>query len=103
MREHGIEIYKFMPVLFPAFTSKINYRNHRKIIIVDGKIGFTGGINLDDRYINNGKHKLYWRDTHLRLEGEAVKTLQFQFLLSWQFVSEQELEIDELISLNLKN
>lgn len=97
MREHGIEIYKFMPVLFPAFTSKINYRNHRKIIIVDGKVGFTGGINLDDRYINNGKHKLYWRDTHLRLEGEAVKTLQFQFLLSWQFVSEKELEIDELI------
>lgn len=97
MREHGIEIYKFMPVLFPAFTSKINYRNHRKIVVIDGKIGFTGGINLNDRYINNGKHKLYWRDTHLRLEGEAVKTLQFQFLLSWQFVSGMEPKIDEQI------
>lgn len=95
MRKHGVEIYKFMPVLFPSFTSKINYRNHRKIIIVDGHTGFTGGINLDDRYINNGNHSLFWRDTHLRIEGEAVKTLQFQFLISWQFVTKEELNIDE--------
>jgi len=91
MREGGVEIHEFMPVLFPAFTSKINYRNHRKIIVIDGQIGFTGGINLDDRYLNNGKHKLYWRDTHLMIEGEAVKTLQFLFMLSWQFVTGKEL------------
>lgn len=95
MRKGGVELYEFMPVLFPSFTSKINYRNHRKIIIVDGKIGFTGGINLDDRYINNGKHKLYWRDTHLKLEGESVKTLQFLFMLSWQFVTQEELQADK--------
>jgi cardiolipin synthase len=76
-----------MPVLFPSFTSKINYRNHRKIIVIDGIIGFTGGINVDDRYINNGKHNLYWRDTHLQIEGEAVKTLQLLFILNWQFVT----------------
>ena len=90
----GIDIHEFMPVLFPAFTSKINYRNHRKIIVIDGKIGFTGGINIDDRYINNGKHSLYWRDTHLKLEGEVVKTLQFLFMLSWQFITKEELPAD---------
>lgn len=91
LRDAGIEIHEFMPVLFPAFTSKINYRNHRKIIVIDGEVGFTGGINLDDRYLNNGKHKLYWRDTHLKLEGESVKSLQFLFMLSWLFVTGKEL------------
>jgi len=91
LRSGGVEIHEFMPVLFPSFTSKINYRNHRKIIVIDGKIGFTGGINLDDRYLNNGKHTLFWRDTHLMLEGESVKTLQFLFMLSWQFITGKEL------------
>ncbi len=86
MRDAGIQIYEFMPVLFPSLTSKINYRDHRKIVVIDGKTGFTGGINIDDRYINNGKHSLFWRDTHLMIEGEAVKTLQLLFILNWQFV-----------------
>jgi cardiolipin synthase len=87
MIEAGVDLHEFMPVLFPSFTSKINYRNHRKVIVIDGIVGFTGGINIDDRYINNGKHHLYWRDTHLQLEGEAVKTLQLLFILNWQFVT----------------
>lgn len=86
LREAGVQIHEFMPVLFPLFTSKINYRDHRKIVVIDGHTGYTGGINIDDRYVNNGKHKLYWRDTHLKIEGEAVKTLQLLFILNWQFV-----------------
>jgi len=86
LKEAGVQVHEFMPVLFPLFTSKINYRDHRKIVIIDGHTGFTGGINLDDRYVNNGKHGLYWRDTHLKIEGEAVKTLQLLFILNWQFV-----------------
>ncbi|MGW8123473.1 cardiolipin synthase [Roseivirga echinicomitans] len=89
MKAAGVEIYEFMPVLFPSFTSKINYRNHRKIVIIDGKISFTGGLNVDDRYLNNGKYPTYWRDTHIKLEGTAVKTLQFLFILNWKFVSKQ--------------
>ncbi|OEK05281.1 cardiolipin synthase [Roseivirga misakiensis] len=89
MLSGGVQLKEYMPVLFPSFTSKINYRDHRKIIIVDGKIGFTGGINVDDRYINGGQNSLYWRDTHLKIEGEAVKTLQFLFFLNWQFVSQE--------------
>ncbi|MBO3698451.1 cardiolipin synthase [Roseivirga sp. E12] len=92
LKASGIQLVEFMPVLFPSFTSKINYRDHRKILIVDGKIGFTGGINVSDRYINNGSHPEYWRDTHLMIEGEAVKTLQFLFFLNWQFVIQHELE-----------
>lgn len=91
LKATGVHIVEFMPVLFPSFTSKINYRNHRKIVVVDGMIGFTGGINISDRYINNGKYPTYWRDTHVRIEGEAVKTLQFLFLLSWQFVTQEEI------------
>jgi cardiolipin synthase len=89
MLNAGVELHEFMPVLFPSFTSKINYRNHRKIVVIDGEIGFTGGINIDDRYLNNGKHSLYWRDTHLKIEGEAVKTLQLLFILNWQFVTKK--------------
>ena len=89
MKSAGVEIFEFMPVLFPSFTSKINYRNHRKVVIIDGITSFTGGINVDDRYINNGKYPTYWRDTHIKLEGSAVKTLQFLFILNWQFVSGQ--------------
>ncbi|MFT6053377.1 MAG: cardiolipin synthase [Roseivirga sp.] len=89
MSDAGVQLQEFMPVLFPSFTSKINYRNHRKIVVIDGVIGFTGGINIDDRYLNNGKHRLFWRDTHLKLEGEAVKTLQLLFILNWQFVTKK--------------
>jgi cardiolipin synthase A/B len=73
-----------MPVAFSS-PANSNYRNHRKIVVVDGTIGFIGGINLDERYCNNGKHKLYWRDTAVRIEGPAVNLLEVQFFLSWFF------------------
>ncbi len=89
LRESGVEVYEFMPVQF-ASLAQANYRNHRKIIIVDGKVGFVGGVNMDDRYLNNGKHALYWRDTHLQIIGPAVIQLQIQFLQSYSFVSKQK-------------
>ena len=95
MRAGGVKIEEFMPVLFPSFTSKINYRDHRKIVIIDGLVGFTGGINVADRYINNGTDKLYWRDTHLKIEGDAVKTLQFLFFLNWQFINQETVKLSD--------
>jgi cardiolipin synthase len=86
LKKAGIKVHRFMPVVFP-FLAQANYRNHRKIIVIDGRIGFEGGINLDERYINSGKHKLYWRDTHIKVEGPLVNFLQLQFLLSWHFTS----------------
>lgn len=91
----GVEFYSFMPVLFPKFTGRMNYRNHRKIAIIDGSIGYLGGINVSDEYVNSPESKLYWRDTHIRIEGEAVSTLQIQFLTTWEFVSESKVKIIE--------
>ncbi|MCO5285883.1 MAG: cardiolipin synthase [Chitinophagaceae bacterium] len=93
LKEAGIEVYQFMPVRF-ASLSQANYRNHRKIVVIDGKTGFVGGINIDDRYINNGKHQLFWRDTHVKIEGSAVKELQFNFFKSLSFVTQKQYELE---------
>lgn len=85
MREEGIEVSPFLPVRFPSFTSKVNYRNHRKIIVVDGEIGFIGGMNIADRYVK-GNNNQAWRDTMLRIKGGAVYGLQRAFLIDWYFV-----------------
>ena len=87
MRKAGIEIYPFQKVHFYLLANRLNYRNHRKIIVIDGKIGFTGGINVSDKYINNGSQKLFWRDTHLRIDGPGVFYLQYLFLADWNFCS----------------
>ena len=71
MREEGIEMVAFMPVHFPSFTSKVNYRNHRKIIVVDGLVGFIGGMNFALRYVKGSKGQP-WRDTRLKVTGGAV-------------------------------
>ncbi|MDR9487149.1 cardiolipin synthase [Salibacter sp.] len=93
LKKQGVKVESFMPVFFPQFTSKINYRNHRKIVVIDGKTGYVGGINLSDRYLNEPgeKAKTYWRDSHLRIEGEAVVQLQIQFILNWNFASNEQL------------
>jgi cardiolipin synthase len=83
-KEAGIQFLTNLPVAFNSLANS-NYRDHRKIAIIDGSIGFIGGINLDERYWNNGKHGLYWRDTAVRIEGPAVNLLQVQFFLSWYF------------------
>lgn len=91
LRENGIEIYSFMEIRFPSLTSRMNYRNHRKIIVIDGKTGFTGGINFADRYIEGLKEIGPWRDTHLQIEGDAVACLQVVFAADWYFVINENL------------
>jgi len=95
MSTSGVEHFAFMPVLFSNSTSKLNYRDHRKIVVIDGGIGYVGGINIDEKYDNSRKNKRFWRDTHLRIEGGAVGSLQAYFMLSWNFASKNELEISE--------
>lgn len=86
MHAEGIEVYPFMPVRFPLFTSKVNYRNHRKICVIDGEVGFIGGMNIAKRYVK-GIKSLAWRDTHVKITGAAVYGLQRAFLIDWFFVS----------------
>ena len=81
MREEGIEVASFLPVHFPSFTSKVNYRNHRKIIVIDGQVGYVGGMNIALRYARES-----WRDTMVRVRGGGVYALQRAFLVDWYFV-----------------
>ncbi len=95
MTKSGVEWRSFMPVLFPGLTGKMNYRNHRKIVVIDGKIGYIGGINISDTYVNYDDSGAYWRDTHLRIVGEAVKSLQIHFLMTWEFVTRSKIKIEK--------
>lgn len=93
MRKAGIEIYPFYKIKLLFFANSLNYRNHRKIIVVDGETGFVGGINVSDKYINDplNSDKWFWRDTHLKVRGSVVHSLQYIFLIDWNFCSRQKL------------
>ena len=88
MRGGGIEVQPFLPVRFPTFTSKVNYRNHRKLFVIDGLVGYIGGMNIALRYVKGPRdtEQGSWRDTMLRLTGTIVFSLQRAFLVDWYFV-----------------
>ena len=85
MRGAGIEARSFLKVRFPLFTSKVNYRNHRKIVVIDGRVAYTGGMNIALRYMKGFSWGI-WRDTHIKIEGKAVYGLQTAFLTDWYVV-----------------
>ncbi|WP_029903770.1 cardiolipin synthase [Prevotella sp. 10(H)] len=82
MQAQGIEVQPFLKVAFKFLTSRVNYRNHRKIVVIDGKVGFVGGMNVADRYVNGVKFGV-WRDSHIKIEGKGVAALQTSFLIDW--------------------
>ncbi len=97
MRSHGIEAFPFAEIRWFAFTERLNYRNHRKIVVIDGRVAYVGGINIGDEY-NNAKavtEKVYWRDSHLRIEGQGAAYLQNIFLTDWNFCADQAIEIED--------
>lgn len=95
MRRAGIKVAPFLPGRSLRERWSINLRSHRKIVLVDSVIGFTGGMNVGDEYLGKNAHFGYWRDTHLRLEGPAVQQLQEVFATDWYFATSEELEISE--------
>lgn len=92
LKDSGVRVEAFFPVIFPVLSRELNYRNHRKILVVDGKIGFLGGLNIGDEYLGRDPHLGFWRDTHMRIEGEGAYVLQNIFLKDWEFVSGEYLE-----------
>ena len=92
MQEAGIEVYPFFRVAFPPFATRINWRNHRKICVIDGKIGYIGGMNVANRYVNGGSFAR-WRDTHMRVSGSGVAALQYSFAVDWSFMGHELLEV----------
>lgn len=87
MQDAGIKAAPFSPLKYGFFNQKFNFRNHRKIIIIDGEIGFVGGLNVGVEYLGEDDKVGFWRDTHMMLTGEAVYTLHNVFLLDWEYVS----------------
>ena len=88
MEKAGVKVSPFFKGIFKGFKSNINYRNHRKVVVIDGKIGYMGGMNVADRYYKNPER----RDTHLRMEGEGVYGLQASFLLDWVDSGEKDVK-----------
>ena len=86
----------------PFFSSRVNYRNHRKIVVVDGNVGFIGGLNVGDEYLSRSKTYGFWRDTHMLVKGEAVRTLQLIFLKDWHHMTDEVLVKQEYLSPTLR-
>jgi cardiolipin synthase len=86
-REAGGEVEVFFPSKLHLINLRLNYRNHRKIVVIDGKIGYIGGFNVGDEYLGMNPKFGYWRDTHLRIQGQAVYALQTRFILDWNQAS----------------
>lgn len=91
MRDAGVMVYPFFRVAFPPFATRINWRNHRKLCVIDGRIGYIGGMNIADRYIN-GTRWGKWSDTHLRIQGPAVAALNLSFAVDWSFMGQPLIE-----------
>ncbi|MFJ7935009.1 cardiolipin synthase [Sporosarcina sp. NPDC096371] len=89
LTDNGGEVEAFFPAIMPLINPRLNYRNHRKIVVIDGRIGYVGGFNVGDEYLGLNNKFGYWRDTHLRIEGSALHPLQTRFILDWNQASEK--------------
>ncbi len=87
LKEAGVQVAEFFPVWFKKGQLRLNFRSHRKIVVIDGKVGFVGGFNIGKEYIGLDEKFGYWRDTHLKIEGDAVASLNMRFLLDWRYVT----------------
>lgn len=85
MREAGVEIYPFFKISLLHLGARINWRNHRKLCLIDGRIGYIGGMNVADRYIDGGKFDV-WRDIHLRVTGPILRSFNHSFCYDWNFM-----------------
>lgn len=97
MRAWGIEAVSFGPVKIPFLNNKFNFRNHRKIIVVDGYVGFVGGLNIGNEYLGKDESIGFWRDTHLRLKGEGVRDLQLIFIQDWYYMTNHSFLTDDYL------
>jgi cardiolipin synthase len=91
LRKAGVEMAGFYPVRFPFFSRRLNLRNHRKIVVIDGRVGFLGGLNVGDEYLSRNKKIGFWRDTFLKLEGDSVNFLQTVFLNDWNVGTHEDI------------
>lgn len=97
---HGIKVAEFFPAWFGRFQLRANYRNHRKIVVIDGRVGFVGGFNVGREYVGMSEKFGHWRDTHICVEGAAVISLAVRFILDWNHAAKENLFLrDELFEM----
>lgn len=87
LREGGVDVHPFFRVTFPQLANRINWRNHRKIVVIDNSIGYIGGMNIAERYLYDTPDGKAWRDTHFRVEGDIVESLMYSFAIDWNFLN----------------
>jgi len=97
IRQLGIEVGEFFPALLGKLHMRLNYRNHRKIVVIDGKVAFLGGFNIGAEYVGADKKFGYWRDTHLCIEGAAVTSLAVRFAMDWNYAAKQNLFLEDTL------
>lgn len=93
LKAAGGKVAPFFPSFFRLINLKINYRNHRKIAVIDGKVGYVGGFNIGDEYLGKDKKFGYWRDTHLKIQGDAINLLQVRFVLDWRYATNEDIQL----------
>ncbi|WP_432661861.1 cardiolipin synthase [Wukongibacter baidiensis] len=103
LKKAGGKAVPFFPSRIPFINFRINYRNHRKLVIIDGKHGFIGGFNIGDEYLGLDKKMGYWRDTHLKIKGNAVQSIQLRFLLDWRHAARETLDNLDKYFVDVKN
>ena len=99
LRQHGIQVRGFMRIFLPILSRDYNSRNHRKVVVIDGEVGYMGGMNIAQRYAEGLKWGT-WRDTHIRITGPAVSELQTSFLTDWKFTKGDEPDLDSMYPYN---
>lgn len=97
LEAEGIMVAEFFPALLGKLQLRVNYRNHRKIVVIDGRIGFVGGFNVGREYLGRDKKFGYWRDTHLCIEGAAVTSLAVRFVLDWNYAAKENLFLEDTL------
>ena len=95
LKSAGIQVAEFFPAVFGKLQLRVNYRNHRKIVVIDGRIGFIGGFNVGREYVGRDKKFGYWRDTHICIEGAAVTSLAVRFVLDWNYAAKENLFLED--------
>ena len=94
LKASGVKVAEFFPAFLKVINFNLNYRNHRKIVVIDGKVGFVGGFNIGDEYLGRYKKFGKWRDTHVKLAGGCVVDLNMRFLLDWRYSSKEDEDMD---------
>lgn len=103
LRAVGGKTGEFFPSWLKFINLNMNFRNHRKIVVIDNKIGFVGGFNVGDEYLGKDKKFGYWRDTHIKFKGSAVKDLNLRFLADWRYATKEEVDLSQVLEVSDEN